>query len=200
MKKEIILLITRTAMLAAIMVLMDITGIGYIKTAGLEFTLMMIPMIIGAILMGPAAGAVLGGVFGMTSFLQCLGKSTFGAALFAINPFYTFIVCVVTRIIAGCLCGVVFNGVLKCMHGNKKNMIPYAAAGISGAVLNTILFMGALMILFGRTEYIRGFMGNMNVMHFIIVFIGIQGLVEAVVSFICATVITRALYPVVRGK
>jgi len=60
------------ALLVAIILLMAFTPIGYIKTFGLEITLIVVPVTVGAITLGPAAGAVLGAVFGITSFIQCL--------------------------------------------------------------------------------------------------------------------------------
>ena len=42
------------------------------KDSGLEITLIVIPVAVGAVTLGPAAGAILGGVFGITSFIQCL--------------------------------------------------------------------------------------------------------------------------------
>ena len=87
------------ALLVAIILLMAFTPIGYIKTAGLEITLIVVPVAVGAVTLGPTAGAILGGVFGITSFIQCFGMSQFGALLLGINPFLTFLVCVPTRIL-----------------------------------------------------------------------------------------------------
>ena len=69
------------ALLVAIILLMAFTPIGYIKTAGLEITLIVVPVAVGAVTLGPVAGAILGGVFGITSFIQCFGMSQFGALL-----------------------------------------------------------------------------------------------------------------------
>ena len=52
------------ALLVAIILLMAFTPIGYIKTAGLEITLIVVPVAVGAVTLGPTAGAILGGVFG----------------------------------------------------------------------------------------------------------------------------------------
>lgn len=60
--------LVQLAVLVAILLLLEFTGIGMIKTPFLEFTVMQIPVIIGAIVLGPAAGAALGGVFGLLSF------------------------------------------------------------------------------------------------------------------------------------
>ena len=52
------------ALLVAIILLMAFTPIGYIKTAGLEITLIVIPVAVGAVTLGPAAGAIFGGGVG----------------------------------------------------------------------------------------------------------------------------------------
>ena len=56
--------LVRISVLVAIMLLLEVTGLGMIKMPGLEITLLMVPVIVGAIVMGPASGAILGGVFG----------------------------------------------------------------------------------------------------------------------------------------
>ena len=52
--------LVQLSVLIAIMLLLELTGLGMIKTAGLEITIMLVPVIVGAIVMGPAAGALLG--------------------------------------------------------------------------------------------------------------------------------------------
>ena len=91
------------ALLTAIIVLLAFTPIGYIRTLGLEITLRVVPLTVGAVTLGPTAGAVLGAVFGITSFIQCFGMSPFGAVLLGINPLSTFVVCVVSRVLLGWL-------------------------------------------------------------------------------------------------
>lgn len=56
------------ALLVAIILIMAFTPLGYIKTAGIEITLIVVPVAVGAVTLGPAAGAILGGVFGLASF------------------------------------------------------------------------------------------------------------------------------------
>ena len=121
----------RISVLVAIMLLLEVTGLGMIKMPGLEITLLMVPVIVGAIVMGPASGAILGGVFGCISFWECFGRSQFGAVLLGINPIYTFLVCVPTRILAGWLCGVAFKGLNKL---DKTNLWSFGAAGLIGAL------------------------------------------------------------------
>lgn len=101
------------ALLIAIILIMAFTPIGYIKTFGLEITLIVVPVAVGAVVLGPAAGAILGGVFGLTSFIQCFGMSAFGAMLLSINPAGTFVVCFVTRLVMGWLTGLIAQGLKK---------------------------------------------------------------------------------------
>ena len=185
--------LVRISVLVAIMLLLEVTGLGMIKTAGLEITTLMVPVIVGAIVMGPGAGAVLGGVFGCISFWECFGKSFFGAMLLGINPFYTFLVCVPTRILAGWLCGVAFKGLNRL---DKSNLWSFGAAGFVGALCNTAFFMTTLCLFFYNTEYIQGFvqqMGSANVFLFIVAFVGINGLIEAAACLLTGAAIAKAV-------
>lgn len=65
------------ALLVAIILILAFTPLGYIKTLGLEITLIVVPVTIGAIILGPLGGAVLGAVFGITSFIQCFWNESF---------------------------------------------------------------------------------------------------------------------------
>ena len=170
------------AVLLAILLMLEITGLGMFKTFGLELTILQIPVILGAIILGPSAGAILGGAFGLLSFWECFGKSQFGATLLGINPFLTFLVCVPTRILMGWLCGLIFRAMDRKLAGPKGDFASYVVASLSGALLNTLFFMTTLCLCFYHTEYIQGFasaLGAGNVLLFIVLFVGVQGLVEA---------------------
>lgn len=182
------------ALLSAIIIVMTFTPLGYLKTAGLEITFLTIPVIVGAIVLGPTAGAFLGGVFGITSFIQCFGMSAFGATLLSINGFFTFIVCVPTRILMGLFCGLIFKALSKV---DKTKIVSFAVSSLCGALLNTLLFMSALVALFSRTQFIQDLMSQMavkNLFAFVVAFVGVQGLIEAGVCFVVATAVAKALY------
>lgn len=182
--------IVRLAVLVAILLLLEVTGLGYLPVSALTLTIMQIPVVVGAIVLGPTAGTVLGTVFGLTSFFQCFGKNAFGVALMSINPFLTFVVCVVPRVLMGFLCGVIFKALAK---KDRTKWVSYGVASLSGAVLNTVFFMVALMLCFGQTEYIQNMMGGMNIIPFVIAFVGLQGLVEAIICFVAGTAVSKAL-------
>lgn len=182
-------------MLTAIIVLMAFTPIGYLKIGALSITFIVIPVAVGAVTLGPWQGAFLGGVFGLTSFLQALGLDAFGVALFQISPAKTAIMCFVPRILMGFLCGLIFKLFDKFEWANKT-AASHFIANLSAALLNTILFMTALITLFGKTEYImniRNTVGGSNVLMFVILFVGINGLVEALTSTVVGTAISKAV-------
>lgn len=81
-------------LMTAILLLMAYTPLGYLNIGPLAVTFNVIPVAVAAITLGPAGGAIVGSVFGLTSFLQCIGvggTSAMGAVLFGINPVLAFI-------------------------------------------------------------------------------------------------------------
>ncbi len=193
MKKKGTLYLVQMALFVAIILLMAFTPIGYIKTLGVEITLIVIPVAVGAVIMGPAAGAALGAVFGITSFIQCFGMSAFGATLLAINPFFTFLVCVPTRILAGWAAGAAYRGLKK--QENTKKIACYVANFLC-PFCNTVLFTATLCLCFYRTEYIQNIaasLGSSNVLLFVVAFVGLNGLIEAVCCFVIGSLISRTL-------
>ena len=63
-KKMNTIYMVEMALLIAIILIMAFTPLGYIRTFGLEITLIVVPVAVGAVTLGPTAGAVLGAVFG----------------------------------------------------------------------------------------------------------------------------------------
>jgi len=188
-KRKKTLQLVQMAVLTAIIILMAFTPLGYLKIGIVSITFLMIPVAIGAILLGPAAGAILGAVFGATSFAQCFGMDPFGTALLSINPFYTIILCFVPRILMGFLVGLIFKALMK----TKMNrIIPYIIASASGAILNTVLFVGALVLLFGNNASVQEMFGG-SAWVMIKILVTFNALIEVAVSLVIGTAVTKAL-------
>ena len=176
------------ALLVAIILLMAFTPIGYIRTAGLEITLIVVPVAVGAVTLGPTAGAILGAVFGITSFIQCFGMSPFGAVLLGINPILTFLVCVPTRILEGWLTGLIYRGLRRT---KLPSDVSVTIASLCCPLLNTAFFMGALVTLFRGT--MQELYGMTQVIPFIAMFVGVNGVIEAGVCFVVGAAVAIAL-------
>jgi uncharacterized membrane protein len=179
---------TLLGLLTAILMVFALTPLGYLNIGPLAISFNMIPVAIGAAALGPVGGAILGAVFGMTSFLQCLGiggSSAMGVILLQINPLFAFIQRFVPRVTAGFLVGVIYRGARKfCKAG-----LAGSVAGFCAALLNTVLFMSALILLFGNTQYLTDLIAGRNVIVFVCTFVGVNAIAEA----LAATAVTGAL-------
>lgn len=175
-------------LMTGVLLLMAYTPLGYLNIGPLAITFNMIPVAICAITLGPLGGAIAGAVFGLTSFLQCIGiggTSAMGAVLFEINPILAFIQRFIPRLLDGLLLGYIFQAVRKW----KNSYLACTITGFCSAFLNTVFFMTALILLYGNTEYVQGLMGGKNVIVFVCTFVGIN----AVFEILSATIITGAV-------
>lgn len=186
--------LTELALLAAIIILMALTPIGYIRTPFLTVTLITIPVAVGAMILGPKGGTICGLVFGLTSLYTALtAPSAMMGAFLAINPILVAILCVVPRVLEGLLCGLIFKGLEGAL---KRNPVIYYIAGLSCPVLNTILFMGTLVLFFYNCEFVvnlRESFGTTNPFAFVIAVVGIQAVIEAVSCGVVAGTVGLAL-------
>ena len=180
--------LTVLGLLTGILLLMAYTPLGYLNIGPLAISFNVIPVALAAITLGPAGGAAAGAVFGLTSFLQCIGVggvSSMGVVLFGINPVLAFIQRFVPRLLDGLLLGYIFRGVKKA----SKARLGCFFTGFFSAFLNTLCFMTALGVLFGNTEYMQGLIGGKNIILFVCGFVGINAVCEMVSS----TIITGAV-------
>ena len=183
--------LTRLALLSAVIFLLAFTPVGYLRVGVLSITFLPIPVAVGAILMGPGAGAFLGGIFGITSFMQCFGLDPFGSALFAINPLYTFILTIIPRIIMGWLAGIAFKSLYRL---DKTEVFSFVGASLVAPLVNTVLVTGGIILLFGSSELILGLRGGASLISFIVALVGINGVMEVFSTMIIATAICKVTY------
>lgn len=177
--------VTLLGLLSGLLILMSVTPLGYLRIGPLSATLNMIPVGIAAIALGPLGGAVTGCVFGLTSFFSALtGGSPMGTMLISISPVRYFVLAFLPRFLMGISVGLVW----KLLSGRCPDPARYLV-GFLSAFLNTVLFMGGLVLLFGETEYVQSLIGGQNVLLFIVTFVG----VNAVFEMACATILVAAL-------
>lgn len=184
--------LTLMGLLTAVLLVMSFTPLGFLTIGPLAITLNMIPVAIGAITLGPKGGAILGAVFGITSFLQCIGiggTSPMGVILFEINPTLAFVQRFVPRLIMGILTAYIYKFIKKAAGSTVASY----ASGFFAAFLNTLLFMSLLVLLFGNTEYMTELMNGKNVIVFICTFVGVNAVFEMLVSTVLTGIIVKAL-------
>ena len=176
---------TLLAMLVAILVVLAFVNIP--MPMGLSITFNMIPVAIAAMAMGIPGGIIVGGAFGLISFLQCYGIcgiSGMGVALVTANPSFgfaclMFIQRFVSRVLVGVLAALVFRG----MEKTKAPMyVRGMITGFSAAFFNPLFFMTLLVLLFGQTEFMQNQMAGRGVLAYLIASVGINAVVEMIVA------------------
>lgn len=180
-------------LLTAVLLLMAYTPLGYLNIGPLAITLNIIPVALAAITLGPVGGAVMGGVFGLTSFLQCIGvggSSAMGVVLFGINPFFAFLQRFIPRVLDGLLLGFLFRWVRKI----SNVQISCFVTGFCSAFFNTVFFMAALVLLFGNTDYMREMIAGRNIILFVCTFVGINAVFEMIASTVITGLVGFALF------
>lgn len=180
-KKANVRYLTELALLVAIILVMKLTGLASIPVGPLVMTFTMVPIAIGAMLMGPLAGMVLGMVFGFTSYYDAVtGASVMTGTFFQLNPLSTFVLCVGVRMLVGAATGWVFRLVRRV---DRTKTVSYFVGGLAAPLLNTLCFMGYIVLFFYGSEYVQGLvtsLGAANPFMFVVLMVGVQGLVEAV--------------------
>lgn len=203
-KRSKTLRLTQLGLLAAIIIVMMFTPLGYLRVGALSITFLAIPVAIGAVTLGPAGGAILGAVFGLTSFAQCFGMDAFGVLLLQHNPVYTFIICIVPRVFIGIFSGYAYKYSDKMFKKKSagSELTRYALASLSAALTNTLLFLGLLLLFFGGDSAFEA--GFVNVFgsdapqgtvlrSFVIYTLSFNGIIEAIACTVLGTLIIKGV-------
>jgi uncharacterized membrane protein len=171
--------ITELGLFIGVILLMKLTGLSSIPVGPLVMTFTMIPIAVGAMLLGPLAGTILGTFYGFLSLYDAItGKSLMTAAFFAVSPVLTVLLCIGTRALVGYLTGLLFRVFQKL---DRHRIWSYFAGGLLAPMLNTILFMGFIVLFFYHTEFVQNLAANkgaVNPLMFVVLVVGVQGLIE----------------------
>ncbi len=185
---------TRVALLVAIELAMKLIGLGSVPVGPLYMSFLTLPIAVGAITMGPAVGAVLGGVFGAVSFYDAItGASAMTGALFQVSPLHTFILCVGMRVLMGAGVGLVFRLLKKL---DRSRSWSYILSAMCAPAFNTLFFMGYIVLAFYGCDYVQNLVSvkdAANPLMFVVLLVGVQGVAEFLVSGILGGVVARAV-------
>ena len=186
-------------MLIAVTLIMGLTPLGTIPTPFLSVSLVTVPVAIAAILIGPKGGLIVGGTFGLTSLINAItGKSGMMSALMMINPFGAVFTTMVPRLLEGLLVGLIF----AYLHKIKALRTPsYYIAAVCCPLLNTLFFMSSIILFYWNSEYIQNLViakGATNPVNFVILLVGIQGVVEAIACLVIAGAVSQAVAHVLK--
>lgn len=190
----------QVALFAALIIILAFTPfLGYIPLGFTRATIIHIPVIIGSLMLGPKKGACLGLIFGLTSFINNTINPT--PTSFVFTPFFelgevhggigSIIICFVPRILVGVIPYYVYRG-LNRLTDNKT--ISLTAAGLSGALTNTLLVMNLIYIFFRNDYAAANNVAVEAVYAFILSIIGMNGIPEAIVAAVLVCLICKILF------
>ena len=192
--------IVGVAMFVALQLVLQITGIGLIPLPFIKATTLHIPVILGAVVLGPLAGGILGGVFGLCSiwtntvapsalsfaFSPVLAAETSGG-LGAVKAVWIAFGC---RVMIGVVAGWLWIA-LKRLKVN--DLIAMPVVGDAGAMTNTVLVMGSIYVLL-RPEYAALKNVAMEaVLGLIMGVVGTSGVAESIAAAVLVGTIGEAL-------
>lgn len=186
------------AMLCGVLLVMGMTGIGFIPLPVIKATTMHIPVILGAILLGPGAGAALGAVFGLCSIWA--NTTTPGLLSFAFSPFMTteglpgvaksLWIALGCRILFGLVAGFLWKLIKKIA---KQDYIALPVTAVVVTLCHTIFVMGSIYLLLAQQYAAAKNVGISAVFGLIMGTVTASGIPEAIVAAILVTVIGKSL-------
>lgn len=132
-------------LMAMVLVLQFVSGM-IPPVGGFSISLVLIPVVLGAAVFGPSAGAIIGGTFGAIVFINCVtGADPGGQMVFQAGPVLCFLVVMAKGILAGLAAGYVYK-LLK--HVNAY--VAMLCAAIVCPVVNTGIFFTCMLLFFPK--------------------------------------------------
>ena len=183
-----------TGVLTAIVIVLQVFAAS-IKIGPVSFTLSLVPIVLGAMLYGPATGAFLGGVFGLVVTIATVTGADAGAyMMFEKLPVLTVVLCMVKGIAAGLVAGLICRAFDRAGHPVPGLFL----AAVACPVVNTGIFCVGLFAFY--RDIAAAWMGGTTYTNlFVFVMLGIVGvnfLVELAVNLILAPAIERVIYAI----
>jgi len=193
------------AMFCGVLLVMGITGIGFIQLPVIKATTMHIPVILGAVLLGPSAGAVLGGLFGLCS--MWVNTTSPSILSFAFSPFMSQegMIGVVKSLWIGLGCRILFGVIAGWLWRGMKKLLrsDLAALPVTAAVstiCHTFLVMGSIYFLLAEQYAQAKNVAVTAVFGLVMGTVTASGIPEAIAAAILVTVIGKALLAIAAAR
>ena len=180
--------LTILAVLVALVVVLQVCG-GYFVIGTTSLSFVLIPIVLGGILLGVWAGALLGFLFGFIVLMYGVsGTDAFTATLLAQQPVLTAFTVLLKGVLAGIVPALLYKVIAK-----KQKYIAVFVAAASAPLVNTGVFvLGALCMSGIFSEFATA--NDVSLIYFI--FIGCAG-VNFIIEFAINLVLSPAIYTVI---
>jgi uncharacterized membrane protein len=184
------------ALLVALVVALQVVSALIPPIGGMvSITLTLIPVVVGGIMLGKKAGAILGFAFGTIVLINCIAAlDPGGNILWNANPFFTALICFTKGIAAGFFPAWLYEIIAvkeeKASEGRK--VVATVVAALSAPIINTGLFVIGMFLLFKDTLYVWA--GGTDIIMYVL--FGLAGL-NFLVEFLINTILSPAIVRIV---
>jgi len=188
---------------AALVLLLGLTPLGFIYLPIAAITTVHIPVIVGGYALGKRGGALLGFVFGLTSFISCFTAPDATAAIVlgaatGFGPYNLLLILAVIflpRILTGLFAAIVYSA-LK--GEGRRELMAMGVSAFVGSMTNTVFYLGGLYLrAFGQTAEAMGVAGE-GLLALLLGIVASNGLIEAAAAVIICTAVGKAMGPLVK--
>ena len=148
--KQKTLKLVQLALLVALVFVLQMLG-SFIKIGPLPMSFVLVPIVVGAFLLGWREGAFLGFVFGaITMVMGITGVDAFSFMLWEANPAWFVIVCLAKATLCGLGSGLIYKGLNKLL-GEKYIVLTTVIASVAAPIINTGVFVLGMLLFFFDT-------------------------------------------------
>lgn len=185
--------LTSLALLSAVVVVLQLFGSSF-RIGAIPFSLVLVPITVGACAVGVGAGAFLGGVFGLMCLLAGIsGSDAFTAILWAASPIWAVAICMVK----GVACGAAAGAVFRLLH--RKLTLACVVSAVTAPIVNTGVF--ALFMLTVFRGVLNEFCGGSDALSYLFLsMIGVNFVVELTVNCVLSAAIVRIVKVLLKRK
>ena len=151
------------ALLMAMVIVLQFVGSMIPPIGGtVSISLVLIPIIVGAAIYGPSAGAILGATFAVVTIINCItGADAGGAIVFQANPVLCILVVSAKSILAGLASGYIYK-----LFAKRNGYIAMLCAAIVCPLVNTGVFVSCMALFF--SDVLNAWAGGSNVLSYVL--------------------------------
>ena len=177
--------LTSLGILTALVIVLQIFTT-FVHFGPFSITLALIPIVVGAAMFGPGAGAYLGAVFSViVVIMSALGGDPGGFMVWSANPIMCIVLCMAKGTFAGFEAGVHYRAL-----ESKNKIVASVTAAIVSPIVNTGIFVLGMMIFFKDTLAVWA-NGTDIILYIIFGLTGINFLIELGVNIVLSPVVVQ---------
>ena len=182
------------ALLMALVIVLQFVGGMIPPIGGFSISLVLIPIVLGAAVFGPGAGALLGATFGAIVYINCVtGADPGGAMVFQASPVLCFLVVMGKGTLAGLAAGAVYK-----MLKGKNSYLAMLLAAIVCPVVNTGVFVASMFLFF--IDVLAAWAGGSNIVGYVLTGLILANFVPELVINIVFSPAGQRIYRAVEDK